>query len=206
MEQPVEAEERIGPYRLIRRLGQGGMGVVYLAEGPERREVALKVLRSHVAHDPTARARLEREVTTLRRIDHPGVADCVVVVHGATGASPRLVAYVVPEGPDLDRTELRTRSAGRLPRYALPAAIRPIEHIPQVGQFRADRGDADHGAPVQVVRPHLGHRHLGAATQIGQQRAQQAALLLQRVHVAQQQVELDPPDPHGHQSAANRGA
>ncbi|MEV5456115.1 amino acid adenylation domain-containing protein, partial [Streptomyces sp. NPDC052535] len=72
-------------------------------------------------------------------LDHPGVADCVVVVHGATGASPRLVAYVVPEGPDLDRTELRTRSAGRLPRYALPAAIRPIEHIPQTASGKLDR-------------------------------------------------------------------
>ncbi|CAL9654313.1 amino acid adenylation domain-containing protein [Streptomyces sp. enrichment culture] len=72
-------------------------------------------------------------------LDHPGVADCVVVVHGATGASPRLVAYVVPEGPDLDRTELRTRAAGRLPRYALPAAIRPIEQIPQTASGKLDR-------------------------------------------------------------------
>ncbi|MEU2117651.1 amino acid adenylation domain-containing protein [Streptomyces sp. NPDC016459] len=72
-------------------------------------------------------------------LDHPGVADCIVVVHGAAGASPRLVAYVVPEGPGLDRTELRTRAAGRLPRYALPAAIRVIEQIPQTASGKLDR-------------------------------------------------------------------
>ena len=56
--------ERIGPYRLLRRLGQGGMGVVYLASDDSGHEVALKVLRPHVAHDwETAIARLEREVS-----------------------------------------------------------------------------------------------------------------------------------------------
>ncbi|GAB3817837.1 serine/threonine-protein kinase [Kribbella italica] len=97
VEKPVEVEERIGPYRLIRRLGQGGMGVVYLAEGPERREVALKVLRSHVAHDPTARARLEREATTLRRIDHPGVAG--VLDYDLQGDRPYLVTRFIPGRP-----------------------------------------------------------------------------------------------------------
>jgi serine/threonine protein kinase len=97
VEKPVEVEERIGPYRLIRRLGQGGMGVVYLAEGPERREVALKVLRPHVAHDPTARARLEREATTLRRIDHPGVAG--VLDYDLQGDRPYLVTRFIPGRP-----------------------------------------------------------------------------------------------------------
>ncbi|MEV6284047.1 serine/threonine-protein kinase [Kribbella sp. NPDC051770] len=94
---PLEVEERIGPYRLIRRLGQGGMGVVYLAEGPQKREVALKVLRSHVAHDPTARARLEREATTLRRIDHPGVAG--VLDYDLQGDRPYLVTRFIPGRP-----------------------------------------------------------------------------------------------------------
>ncbi|MFJ6510712.1 amino acid adenylation domain-containing protein [Streptomyces sp. NPDC091406] len=70
---------------------------------------------------------------------HPVVSDCVVVVHGADGAVPRLVAYVVSEGPDPDRRELRTWAAGRLPRYALPAAIRPVEAIPQTASGKLDR-------------------------------------------------------------------
>ena len=52
--------ERLGPYRLIQRIGEGGMGVVHLALDPHGRAVAVKVLRPHVAHDPEARARLER--------------------------------------------------------------------------------------------------------------------------------------------------
>jgi serine/threonine protein kinase len=92
-----EVEERVGPYRLIRRLGQGGMGVVYLAEGPEHQEVALKVLRSHVAHDPIARARLQREATTLQKVNHPGVAG--ILDHDLEGERPYLVTRFVPGRP-----------------------------------------------------------------------------------------------------------
>ncbi|MEU4396385.1 serine/threonine-protein kinase [Kribbella sp. NPDC023855] len=95
---PTEVlEERIGPYRLIRRLGQGGMGVVYLAEGPEHKEVALKVLRPHVAHDPTARARLQREATTLQKVNHPGVAG--ILDHDLHSDRPYLVTRFVPGRP-----------------------------------------------------------------------------------------------------------
>ncbi|MEV5960228.1 serine/threonine-protein kinase [Kribbella sp. NPDC051952] len=92
-----EVEERVGPYRLIRRLGQGGMGVVYLAEGSEHQEVALKVLRPHIAHDPTARARLQREATTLQKVNHPGVAG--ILDHDLTGDQPYLVTRFVPGRP-----------------------------------------------------------------------------------------------------------
>ncbi|WP_427887788.1 protein kinase domain-containing protein [Kribbella sp. GL6] len=92
-----EVEERVGPYRLIRRLGQGGMGVVYLAEGRERQEVALKVLRPHVAHDPIARARLQREATTLQKVNHPGVAG--ILDHDLEGEQPYLVTRFVPGRP-----------------------------------------------------------------------------------------------------------
>ena len=44
-------EQRIGPYRLIEEIGEGGMGVVHLALDPRGRAVAIKVLRAHVAHD-----------------------------------------------------------------------------------------------------------------------------------------------------------
>ncbi|MFI5729894.1 serine/threonine-protein kinase [Kribbella sp. NPDC051587] len=92
-----EVEERIGPYRLIRRLGQGGMGVVYLAEGPDLQEVAVKVLRPHVAHDETARARLQREATTLQKVSHPGVAG--ILDHDLEADRPYLVTRFVPGRP-----------------------------------------------------------------------------------------------------------
>ena len=66
----------VGPYRLLQRLGEGGMGVVHLALDPAQRAVALKVLRESVAADPDARRRLSREVETLRRVRHiPVIVD-----------------------------------------------------------------------------------------------------------------------------------
>src|SRR5229473_1707420 len=69
--------DKFGPYRLLERLGEGGMGVVYLAADPEQRSVAVKVLRPAVAGDPNARRRLAREVETMRRVRSPFVAEVV---------------------------------------------------------------------------------------------------------------------------------
>lgn len=67
----------MGPYRLLHRLGEGGMGVVHLAEHPDGRRVALKVLRPHVVADDEARRRLAREVNSLGRVRSPHVAEIV---------------------------------------------------------------------------------------------------------------------------------
>ncbi|MCP3958051.1 MAG: tetratricopeptide repeat protein [bacterium] len=80
LESPVTAVEetnqptRIGPYRLIELIGEGGMGRVYLAEQeePVRRRVALKILR-FAADSPQARARFEAERHAMGRLDHPNV-------------------------------------------------------------------------------------------------------------------------------------
>ncbi len=49
--------ERLGPYRLIRRLGQGGMGVVYLASDDSGQQVAVKALHPGMAQEENARRR-----------------------------------------------------------------------------------------------------------------------------------------------------
>src|SRR5215471_2610536 len=67
--------DRLGPYRLLERLGEGGMGVVYLATDPNQRKVAVKALRPAIAADPNARRRLAREVETMRRVRSPFVAE-----------------------------------------------------------------------------------------------------------------------------------
>ena len=69
-----ESPGRIGPYRIIRPLGQGGMGVVYLAEQtePVRREVALKVLRTGVDMEMVV-ARFESERQALAVMEHPNI-------------------------------------------------------------------------------------------------------------------------------------
>jgi serine/threonine protein kinase len=66
---------RLGPYELVGRLGQGGMGVVFL--GRERRSgrlAAVKALRPELAGDPAFAARLRREADAARRVDSTHVA------------------------------------------------------------------------------------------------------------------------------------
>ena len=91
--------ERLGAYRLLDRIGEGGMGVVYLARDQGHRTVALKVLRSSVAGDPIARRRLAREVETTQRVRSPNVAE--VIDADLTGDVPYIVTRFVP-GRTLD--------------------------------------------------------------------------------------------------------
>lgn len=95
----VDDGARLGPYRLLHRLGEGGMGVVHLGLDRAGRAVAVKVLREHIAHDPDARARLTREVSSLRRVRHPLVAE--VLDADVEGDQPYVVTRFVP-GPGLD--------------------------------------------------------------------------------------------------------
>ncbi len=59
---------RIGSYRLLRRLGTGGMGQVYLARSPGGRAVAIKVIRPDLAEKRGFRARFAREVAAARGV------------------------------------------------------------------------------------------------------------------------------------------
>jgi eukaryotic-like serine/threonine-protein kinase len=67
--QPLEADDprRIGPYRILRRLGVGGMGRVYLARSAGGRTVAVKVVHPHFSADEQFRERFRREVASARR-------------------------------------------------------------------------------------------------------------------------------------------
>ncbi len=71
---PAYHPERVGPYRILRPLGEGGMGVVYLAEQDHpRRTVALKMIRAELASEQMLR-RFEHEAQILGRLRHAGIA------------------------------------------------------------------------------------------------------------------------------------
>ena len=86
--------DRLGPYRLHRQLGEGGMGVVYLAADSSDRQVAVKALRYAVAGDVTAKRRLAREVETMRRVHSQYVAE--VIDADVEGTPPYIVTRYVP--------------------------------------------------------------------------------------------------------------
>lgn len=72
---PIAAGTDIGPYRVVREVGRGGMGVVYEAEDTRlRRTVALKALPSEYARDPVRRERLTREARAAASLTHPAIA------------------------------------------------------------------------------------------------------------------------------------
>jgi WD40 repeat protein len=68
------AGTRLGRFVIVRELGQGTFGIVYLAHDPQlRRTVALKIPRSHVLADPQARVRFRREALAAAGLDHPNL-------------------------------------------------------------------------------------------------------------------------------------
>ena len=102
-------QDRIGPYRIVRKLGEGGMGVVYAAEDERlRREVAIKTIRE--AGDSSARERFFREARAAASLSHPNV--CQLFDIGDDDGKPFLVMELL-EGEAL---------VDALKRGALPTA------------------------------------------------------------------------------------
>ena len=93
--------ELIGPYRIVRRIGGGGMGVVFEAHDEAlNRQVALKVIAPHLAENDGFRARFTREAQALASLDSAHVVH--VYAHGQEGGRLYIATQLVPDG-DLDR-------------------------------------------------------------------------------------------------------
>ena len=66
--------DKLAHYRILAKLGEGGMGIVFLAEDERlHRKVALKTLPPALAEDPQRLARFEREVKTVAALNHPNI-------------------------------------------------------------------------------------------------------------------------------------
>ena len=107
---------RIGPYEVLAKLGEGGMGEVYKARDTKlNRDVALKVLPDTFANDPDRLARFTREAKMLASLNHPNIAH----IHGLeeSGEVRALVMELV-EGEDLSQRIARLRASGASARQA----------------------------------------------------------------------------------------
>ncbi|MFC8367422.1 MULTISPECIES: serine/threonine-protein kinase [unclassified Streptomyces] len=118
---PLEADEPtvVGPYRLLGRLGSGGMGRVYLGRSAGGRTVAVKIVHPHFALDEEFRARFRREVDAARRVGGAWTAPVLDADPGARvpwvatayAAGPSLAAAVTDTGP-LPAPTVRALGAG----------------------------------------------------------------------------------------------
>ncbi|MFF8646680.1 serine/threonine-protein kinase [Streptomyces griseoluteus] len=119
--QPLGADEpaAVGPYRLLGRLGSGGMGRVYLGRSAGGRTVAVKIVHPQYALDEEFRARFRREVAAARRVGGAWTAPVLdadpdaPVPWAATAyaAGPSLARAVTDHGPLPART-VRALGAG----------------------------------------------------------------------------------------------
>jgi len=98
--EPLRFEDpsQLGDYRLLRRLGHGGMGVVYLAEGRTGVRVALKVIHPHFASDEDFRQRFRSEVALARKVARFSTAP---ILDSDTDADPPYIVTEFIDGPTL---------------------------------------------------------------------------------------------------------
>lgn len=127
----------IGPYQLREQIGEGGMGVVYIAQQtePVRRQVALKVIRSEMAGTDATR-RFEAEQQALALMEHPHIAR--VLDGGMTDAGqPYLVMELVQGLPLVEHCDQHRLSVRERLRIFLQVC-RAVEHAHQKGIIHRD--------------------------------------------------------------------
>ena len=111
----------LNQYRILREIGKGGMGEVYLAEDTRlHRNVAIKVLPAIMAADPERRERFEREARAVAALNHPNI----VTIHSVedAGGVPFLVMEYVEGSPLGELIPRGGLPLDRLLRIAIPVA------------------------------------------------------------------------------------
>ncbi|MFK4543726.1 serine/threonine protein kinase [Streptomyces tendae] len=129
--------ERIGRYRLLGRLGEGGMGRVYLARSDRGRTVAVKTVREELARMPDFRRRFAQEVKAAQRVGGEWTAP---VLDADTEAATPWVATGYVAGPSL--AEVVDRQYGPLPsptlRVLAAGLVRALQTIHGAGLVHRD--------------------------------------------------------------------
>ncbi len=136
---PAPCPERIGPYRVLGVLGEGGMGVVYRAEQEHpRRIVALKVIRPGVESRETLR-RFEHEGQVLAWLQHPGIAQVFETgtVDMDTGTRPFFAMEYI-QGRSLSDYAERARPGIRQRLELLARLCDAVHHAHQKGVIHRD--------------------------------------------------------------------
>ena len=91
--------QRIGPYRVVEKLGAGGMGEVYRARDLTLgRAVAIRCLRRSASHDPDRLARFEQEARSASALNHPNI---VTIYDIGTADAIRYIAMELVDGRTL---------------------------------------------------------------------------------------------------------
>jgi len=132
----------IGPYRIIGLLGEGGMGVVYAAEQESpRRRVAVKVVRGGQRVAPDRLRMFQREVDTLARLEHPGIAR--IYESGRTEEGQPYFAMELVEGEPLGawaarRGPVTTREELHLRLALFLRIVHAVHHAHQRGVIHRD--------------------------------------------------------------------
>ncbi|MFC9928982.1 protein kinase [Streptomyces sp. NPDC127190] len=90
----MEEPRSVGGYRIVDRLGSGGMGVVYRARARSGREVAVKIVHAQYAEDPVFRARFRQEIAAVRKVS--GAFTAPVVDADPEAVRPWMATQYVP--------------------------------------------------------------------------------------------------------------
>ncbi|WP_131831033.1 serine/threonine-protein kinase [Frankia sp. CcI49] len=154
----------IGPFRIRGRLGAGGMGTVYLGHSPDRRPVAVKMIRADMASDRTFRRRFEREVAAMGRVESPFTAPLIAAdvdaplpwlatayVHGPTlrdsvaRNGPLPPASVATLAAGIARALVAIHAAGVIHRDLKPANVLLAVDGPRVIDFGIARAEFHSG-------------------------------------------------------------
>src|SRR4051794_15539675 len=99
---PKELSGRIGKYEILKPLGKGAMGIVYLAHDTVlERDVALKVMVATIADDPELNDRFKREAKAVARMAHPNVVN--VFDLGTHSDGSPFIAMELLKGQDLQK-------------------------------------------------------------------------------------------------------